>query len=566
MRRMVLAAWLIVPWPAFAQSEQRDELQTAIVKRDIARVAAMVRSGMDLNFNFDDLAPGQRTHESPLTMAVGRGHLEIAGLLLEGGADVARKDGVGQGAIHRAKSADSVGLLLKFGADPNAHDGSGRTALATAAERGELALLDALLAHGARPELAIKGSDLLTRVVELRRPELIGPLLERGIDPRSPPTQALWLLIDSGDLGSARRLLQRGADPNARREREWLLTRALLRQRWEIVEALLDAGADVRLPDQVALARLATFNPRLLARLASGGLDLNAVGADGHGALTSLIAELPMAVRMVSRGTVAAVAQGALAGEAVGATTPTVREIPAPDNVARAKALLELGADPNPKYRGQTALMLAISLPQKPRQFGEILLNAGGRIEYQATITAPRPNEIAGDFAAQSPTDWMNEHLQGTVTGLTIGPLTWAALHGRPDVALRLLQRDRTLARADRFLLYFAAAVGQWELVTAALPYVTDVDAANRASVTPLMLAAESGSVDAVRALLAAGASVNARSALVWPAKDWSLAGALSGHGPRKPRLVGGYTPLRAATERGHAEVARRLVEAGGRE
>jgi hypothetical protein len=52
----------------------------------------------------------------------------------------------------------------------------------------------------------------------------------------------------------------------------------------------------------------------------------------------------------------------------------------------------------------------------------------------------------------------------------------------------------------------------------------------------------------------------------LWPSKDWSLGGALSGHGPRPPRLVGGFTALRAARQRGHAEVARVLIEAGGKE
>jgi ankyrin repeat protein len=143
-------------------------------------------------------------------------------------------------------------------------------------------------------------------------------------------------------------------------------------------------------------------------------------------------------------------------------------------------------------------------------------------------------------------------------------------LHGRPDIAVRQVEADRRVTRADRYVLYFAASSANWDVVMSALPYTREVNAANRADVTPLMHATEAGRVDVVRALLAAGASVNARSARIWPPPtdpDFapSIAGAFAGHSRRLP-LVGGYTALRAAQERGHADVVRILKEAGGRE
>lgn len=38
------------------------------------------------------------------------------------------------------------------------------------------------------------------------------------------------------------------------------------------------------------------------------------------------------------------------------------------------------------------------------------------------------------------------------------------------------------------------------------------------------------------------------------------------GHPPTKPRLVGGYTPLKIARERGRDEIVRILLQAGARE
>jgi hypothetical protein len=299
---------------------------------------------------------------------------------------------------------------------------------------------------------------------------------------------------------------------------------------------------------------------------------VNTVAADGHSALTSIIADVPMAIRAVrARANTASVAQNPVTGEVAVSTFPraeTVTEIPAPDNVARVKVLLDARANPNHKYRDATPLMLAIALPNKPPAMVDALMQAGGRIEADAVFIREeegrrRGGEVGPRAVVTSDT---------TVIGMNMGPLTWALYHQRPDIALRLIERDRLVTRPDRHLLYFAAAAGHWDVLLAVLPYTREVNAANRAEVTPLMHAAFAGRADAVKALLAAGANVNARSARNWPPPtdpEYAILAplsAISGHGYRLPPLVGGYTALRAARESRNAEVVKILQEAGGRE
>ena len=546
---------VLSPADAALQARQ-DQFASAIVKRDAQAVRAMLRSGLNPNFNFNDLLPRGRSFESPLTLAIFRGHLDIARILIEGGADPRRKDGEGRSPIHQARSAEAVKLLVEAGADLEARDKHGKTAAVSALERGDLAAVDTLVAQGARLEIPAGGKDLFVLAIESGKPELIAALLDRGVDPRSPPTKALWLLIDSGDTERATLLIRRGADPNATRDQGTILAHALFRKRWEIAGALVDAGASLRPFDppscgasfrhcpSIELARLASFDPATLARLKSKGLDLDAVGRDGHTALTSIVVDRTLAVRAVRPdGTLGA-------------------GIPAPDNVARAKALLDLGADANRKYRGATPLMLAIGTPGVSREMAGMLLGFGARIEVEATI--PKPDRSRADPVGSGETPITND--QGLFTGMKMGPLTWSLFFGRPDIAVRLLERDRIVSRADRDLLYFAASAGQWDLVKAALPQAKEVDAADRADRTPLMFAAHAGQMDVVRALLAAGAKVNARSAREWPPLlETDLRAAIAGH-PSRPALVGGYTALRAARERGHQEVAKVLEAAGGRE
>jgi ankyrin repeat protein len=353
-----------------------------------------------------------------------------------------------------------------------------------------------------------------------------------------------------------------GADPNARNQFAPVLLVALFRKRWEVADALADAGAELNPADppqcaggygcwSIQAARLASFHAPTLKNLASRGLDLNRVASDGHTALTSLIVEQPLAVR------------------AVVSTTGARAEIPAPDNVARARAVLAVGADPNVKYRGATPLMLAI---ERGGAFGDVVFDAGGRVEYSQVIPAKMPAPQATLAPASVPygqPPYFN--YRGVNTGMSVGPLTWTVLHNRGDLALRMLARERKVEPGDRHLLYFAGFLGQWDVVLAALAYKPDVNAGDRADVTPLMLAAQDGRADVVRGLLASGAKVNTRSDRSWPPlldRDLrtEIGAAVAGHSPAPPRLVGGYTALRAAKEAGQAEVARILKEAGGRE
>jgi ankyrin repeat protein len=548
--------------PLTPLQKERDDFQTAIVKDDLGAIRAFIKSGRKLDFNFDEEAPRQRTSESPVTMAVNRNKLPVLRLLLEGGASASRADGFGRPPIQLAKSAEVARILTAAGADPNAQNYRGYTGLAEAVWNGNLAAIDALLAVGARFDAPSKSDDVFTIAVQMRKTELIPALVERGADPRRPPTKVLPALIDAGDTASVVALLRAGADPNAQNQYAPVLLVALFRKQWQIADALLDAGANVNLADpadckngygcwSIQAARSASFEPAVLKKLAARGLDLDKVATNGQTALTSLIVEQVYAVRAVN-------------------ASGTANDIPAPDNVARVRNLLQAGADPNRKSGEHTPLMIAMT---REGAFADVIFDAGGRVEIAQTIPADAEGPVPTASAPGRRTDMRDAYLnyRGVNTGMKVGPLTWTVFNRRGDLAVRMLQREGRIDAADQHLLYWAGFFGEWDVVLRALPYKPDVDAGDRAGVTPLMLAAYDGRADAVRALLAAGAKMNARSVRTWPPlfernlKE-ELGGAIAGHSPAPPRLVGGYTALRTAKERGHAEAARLIEAAGGRE
>ena len=98
---------------------------------------------------------------TPLLFAARHGRVENAGLLLDAGSDVNEAAPTGESALVIAGFSDQgevAAFLVERGADPN-DTGAGYAALHTAVVRGDLDLVQALVAHGADPNIRLtKGS------------------------------------------------------------------------------------------------------------------------------------------------------------------------------------------------------------------------------------------------------------------------------------------------------------------------------------------------------------------------------------------------------------------------
>lgn len=143
----------------------------------------LIDHGADVNARTKD-------RSTPLHVASERGHLEFVRFLLKCGADVTAQNNVEQSPLHWAlrgtgPNLELARILLEGGADPNARDYAGYTPLHLASCKALLDFMHLLLDYGA--DVSIQDNNRRTPLswaAMMERDEASRILIEHGADPK----------------------------------------------------------------------------------------------------------------------------------------------------------------------------------------------------------------------------------------------------------------------------------------------------------------------------------------------------------------------------------------------
>jgi ankyrin repeat protein len=158
--------------------------------------------------------------ETPLHVSSRHGHVEIARVLLDHGADTEARDDDGHSPLDLVVLGGHVELaqvLLEHGADANAQGNLRWTSLYWASYRGKPAVAQVLLSHGA--DVTVQCEDKRTPLHLAGEEEVARLLLEHGADANALDIKnrmPLHCVSELGRVGAARVLLEHGVNTNAR--------------------------------------------------------------------------------------------------------------------------------------------------------------------------------------------------------------------------------------------------------------------------------------------------------------------------------------------------------------
>jgi ankyrin repeat protein len=232
----------------WAAAEQHPEVVRTLIEMG-AEVAARSRSRRQLvsttnNADYSGVLEVEQGGYTPLLFAARVGDLASATLLLAAGANV--NDAAASGTSALVVAAHSghrqlAGLLLERGADPNVQ-AAGYGALHIAVRRGDIELIRLLLARGANPNARITQGSPGRRVSA----DIVLGAETIGATP-------LWLAASLGHTDIMRLLAAKGADPAIDKDGATPLMAAIGNSEpraLDVINVLLELGVDVNAQDE----------------------------------------------------------------------------------------------------------------------------------------------------------------------------------------------------------------------------------------------------------------------------------------------------------------------------
>ena len=200
-----------------------------------------------------------------LHLASKKGHVEVAEVLLEAKADIAAASKSGKTALHYVANyngnLDLAKLLLDAGADPNVLDKRKKTPLDYAVSRKNDALVELLLAKGARTGKELRAETDIHYAAANGYVDAVKRFIENGGDVNAGDKggyTALQYAAYNGYIEVVRVLVENKADVNAsaNKRKKSALHYAAQKGRKEIALLLLDKGADVNALDKAGRTAL----------------------------------------------------------------------------------------------------------------------------------------------------------------------------------------------------------------------------------------------------------------------------------------------------------------------
>ncbi len=456
------------------------------------------------------------------------GYLETIHLLLNAGASPQKNqqgsaplgNALGMGTPDAASKKirlEVVQLLLDHGADPNA--------LSVAVYLSDDPVLNLLMAHGLELKKS-QSTELLVAAVQYQNHAMVKMALAKGADPDVRP-DGNGALITVADEESVKLLLAAGANPKV---------------------CKLEAAPGMCAPYGQPMIFMFPKNPELLRLMIANGANPDGVDAQGNTVLGNALA----------RGTIVCPILD-------GRPQPCLDD--APQRAAAAITLLKAGADPNKRSQGKLPLMqvqdsdhevitllldkgahmesasvgpVSMAMATKrPFLAGELLRRSHGKLgsdEKWALFLAARDGNVAvaeglaqhgANLDAQAPFGETALHYAAARGDATVVKRL-LSLGANPNLQTEAIAFSRTEESLNPLVIAAAYArmkmhMGkEQEYRSAGLEPLEFRDQVEfrYGNVTPLMLAAASGNVEAARALLDGGAKATLKSESGYTAQD----------------------------------------------